>query len=145
MRSVSTRRLLHGSGKALGGIAFFGLCGCGLFKSPATVVHSLYTDCNRAEYPKARALMTESLRQQSDGALTASGLGIRQVCDALTNSGTLADVEITRQVVDGDRALIVTDASFRTGDMHRVQQTRLLRENGLWKVSSPLQSQTPHD
>jgi|HubBroStandDraft_5_1064220.scaffolds.fasta_scaffold866892_1 hypothetical protein len=109
--------------------------GCGHFKSPSTVVHSVYMDCNNGEYPKARHLFTQDLRAQSDGSLEANGLGIKMVCDRLTNSGSITEVDIKGETIRGDRATVVADVQFNSGATRSGERTDLVREDGVWKVA----------
>ncbi len=112
-----------------------GATGCGRFKRPSTVVHSLYMDCQNGEYPKARNLFIKDIRENFDGALAFDGPGIKGVCDRLTRSGTLEGVTITDEKIVGDRAVVVTDLQFENNIVKQGVQTQLLREDGAWKVS----------
>ena len=136
MEAVFKRRigkvLLSGFGLVLGLTA----SGCGRFKAPSTVVHSLYADCNNGEYPKARHLFVQDMQANSDGALEANGRGIKAVCDQMTNSSTLTDVDIKSVKVEGDRAMVVADVHFDTGAARYGDETLLVREDGVWKVDA---------
>jgi hypothetical protein len=109
--------------------------GCGRFKKPSTVVHSLYMDCNNGEYPKARSLFTAELRDTFDGAGIANGPGIKAVCDRLTNSGSIADVAIESEVIHGETATVLTDLRFQDNTMKYRDRTDLIQEDGAWKVT----------
>jgi hypothetical protein len=118
----------------------FGLTatGCGHFKRPSTVVHSVYLDCNNGEYPKARHLFVQDLREMTDGALEANGKGgIKSVCDHLTNSSSLTSVDIVSETIEGDRATVIVDAHFVSGETHYGERSTLVRENGVWKLTPP--------
>jgi len=112
----------------------FSASGCGRFKKPSTVVHSLYMDCNNGEYPKARALFVASKREDFDGALNANAPEIRGVCDRLTHSQTLTSVQITGEVIQGEKATVFADAHFSDGSAKLGAQTKLVVEEGAWKV-----------
>ena len=116
----------------------FGLTttGCGHFKRPSTVVHSVYVDCNNGEYPKARHLFVQDLRDTSDGAIVANGKGIKSVCDRLTKSSSLTGVEIVSENIQGDRATVIVDAHFVSGEAHYGERSTLLREDGVWKLTA---------
>jgi hypothetical protein len=130
-RKRMTRVVLSGFGL----LAVSSTSGCGRFKRPSTVVHSVYMDCNNGEYPKARHLFVERMRTKSDGALETNGQGIRQVCDRLTNSGTIADIDIREETVRGDHAVVVADVHFDSGATRYGERTSLVREDGTWKIT----------
>jgi hypothetical protein len=109
--------------------------GCGHFKRPSTVVRSVYMDCNHGEYPKARHLFVEKMRTESDGALEMNGQGIRQVCDRLTNSGTISDIDIREETIGGEHAVVVADVHFDSGATRFGERTNLVQEDGVWKVA----------
>ena len=108
--------------------------GCGRFKKPSTVVHSLYMDCNNGEYPKARALFVAVKLEDFDGALNANAPGINGGCDRLTHSRTLTDVQITDVVIQGEKATVFADAHFSDGTAKLATPTKLVVEAGAWKV-----------
>ena len=108
--------------------------GCGRFKKPSTVVHSLYMDCENGEYPKARNLFIKDIRETFDGAVTSNGPGIKGACDRLTQSGTLSNLQIVDEAISGDNAVVISDLYFQNDGMKRAR-THLIREEGAWKVS----------
>jgi hypothetical protein len=112
-----------------------GLGGCGHWKKPSTVVHSLYMDCNNHEYPKARNLLSAPVRRTSDGAITVLDPEIVALCDRLTESGTVSGIVITRELIRGDRALVIADIDFSSGTAHKGEATLLTQEKGAWKVT----------
>ena len=109
--------------------------GCGRFKKPSTVVHSLYMDCQNGEYPKARNLFIKDIREDFDGAVTSNGPGIKGACDRLTHSGTLTRVDVQYEFIKGDQAIVVSDLSFQNDTVKQGERTQLIREDGAWKVS----------
>jgi hypothetical protein len=54
----------------------------------------------------------------------------------MTNSSTLTDVDIKSVKIDGDRAMVVADIHFDTGEARYGDQTLLVREDGVWKVNA---------
>jgi hypothetical protein len=110
--------------------------GCGRFKRPATVVQSLYLDCNNGEYPKARFLFKSDLRDEFDGALNSNGPGIKGACDRLTKGGTMSNVEIAAESVHGEKASVYANVRFTDDSERRAQRTDLIQEDGVWKVSN---------
>jgi hypothetical protein len=131
MGKRTIRAVLSGFGLA----AMLMTTGCGHFKRPSTVVHSVYMDCNNGEYPKARHLFVADMRRKSDGALQTNGEGIREVCDRLSNSGTISDIDIREETIRGDHAVVVADVHFDSGATRYGERTNLVREDGIWKVT----------
>jgi hypothetical protein len=91
-------------------------------------------DCNNGEYPKARTLFVATLREEFDGAVNANAPGIKGVCDRITRSGTLTDVQITSETIRGEKATVLADVHFKDDSVKLGDRTDLVQEDGAWKV-----------
>jgi hypothetical protein len=126
-----TRRLSAGA-FALGLVV---TAACGK-KSPGDTVRSLYTACSEARYSEVEPLIAESVRPfflKSSQAIENGG--VKTWCDRMSHNGTVVKVDIVKEEIRGEGAVVTSNISFKDGPPLQGDQTNLLKEDGAWRIT----------
>lgn len=105
-----------------------------LEKSPGESLRSFYTACNEGRYSEAEPLLSESLRTLLKSTQAAQRGGLKTVCDRISRNGTLVKVEIVREAIRGEGAVVTANISFKDGTTNQGTQTDLIKEGSSWKI-----------
>lgn len=104
-------------------------------KSPGDTVRSLYTACNDARYSEVEPLFTENLRTMFKSPQAVASGGVKKACDRMSHSGTIAKIEIMKEEVRGEGAVVTANISFKDGPPLEGDRTDLIKEGGSWRIT----------
>ena len=109
--------------------------GCGFKKSPSAIVKATYMAANSAQYSEVEKHLSKRARSDLNGPLATSSGGFKGVWDMKTRNGTIEKIEVVREFINGERAVVHIDIYLRDG--RRAEDgVILIKEDGEWKLDS---------
>jgi hypothetical protein len=113
-------------------------------KSPGDTVRSLYTACNDARYSQVEPLFTENLRTLMKTPQSIAAGGVKKWCDRASRNGTIAKIEIVKEEVRGEGAVVTANILYKDGPPLQDDRTDLIKEGGSWRITgaTPEQAST---
>lgn len=106
-------------------------------QTPGDVARQLFVLTSRGDYEAAAALMTDEAKMLfMFGAFLTTGLS--GLAGEEAGSKPIAEVEITREAVQGDAAEVACILHYADGTTESIGSVALARLNGQWRISSDL-------
>jgi WD40 repeat protein/N-acetylmuramoyl-L-alanine amidase len=104
-------------------------------QTPGDVARQFFVLTSRGEYEAAAALMTDEAKMLfMFGAFLTTGLS--GLAGEETGSKSIAQVEITREAVQGDAAEVECTLHYSDGSVDPVGSVALARVSGQWKITA---------
>ncbi len=101
--------------------------------TPGATVVAVYTAANQGRYAEAERYLSAEARAAFASDLVNKNGGSKTVWDIETRHGMVAQLEVTSETIDGDRATVMLRMRYVDGTI-RDNPEVLVRENGRWKV-----------
>jgi hypothetical protein len=102
--------------------------------SPSETVKAFYDAANRGKYDEARKYLSSEFLKALDGALGAKGGGTRGILDRATRDGTIEKVEVIKEEIRGDGAIVHMKLHLKGGNTE-LENPPLIKEKGAWKIT----------
>jgi Domain of unknown function (DUF4878) len=104
-------------------------------RSPGDTVRALYTACNEARYSEVEPLFSDNVRALMKTPQAVATGGVKKACDRASHDGTIAKIEIVKEEVRGEGAVVTANISFKDGPPLEGDRTDLIKEGGAWRIT----------
>lgn len=103
-------------------------------KSPSQVVKAAYMVANESKYSEADKHLSSEILNVMKGGLGALAGGTKGVWDKATRNGTIERIEILKEEIRGEGAIVHFRLYFKDGST-KGDDEPLIKENGVWKIT----------
>ena len=104
-------------------------------KTPGETAKAFYVALNERKYPEAQAMLTKEALDGLNASAGETKGGLKDIADSATKSGTISDVEIVSEQVQGEEAKVVVNLRFKDGTTEENVQHGLRQVGGTWFIT----------
>jgi Domain of unknown function (DUF4878) len=101
---------------------------------PASVVKTMYMDCNTGNYSKVEDLLTSDAKTFLSGNLGTLAGGVKGICDQGTRNGSVTSIDTISEDIRGEGATVKSKIHYKDGSSMD-DSTSLMKVNGVWLVT----------
>lgn len=103
-------------------------------KSPSQVVKAAYIAANSSKYLEIERYLSAEALSVLKGEMGTRIGGMTGVWDKATRNRTIEIIEVLKEEIRGDRALVLLKAHYKDGSVKKTLEP-LIKENGVWKMT----------